>query len=392
MTPYESALTRAVHDVHVPAAPQIGGGAKVVLYTSADCWRGAGVSYVAIARGLEAHGFQPVVASTCDEVTHEFLSAGLTVIPLPRGRGEAMRLRTLLARSQADAVLVDRAHDLRVGALAVAGTRRPLLFRYNHFAAAPPSDLLVRVAYRGLLSSVVFLSSVARERVLRDTPFMRRVPPTTIHEGVDADTFHPCARAATEFRRTYSLGAEPFLLAVGALSPEKQYRVMFDALHLCRDSVPQLLLFGEGRLEPELRARAEALGLRVRFAGRVSQRTLVGAYNASTALLHTGAVETFGLSILEAMACGRPVIASSGGAIPEVIGTDGSCGILTAPYSAWDTGGAVRGLLSNPARALRIGMRARERARHQFSLTAMERAYAQLVARHTGFRLAGPQA
>jgi glycosyltransferase involved in cell wall biosynthesis len=176
-------------------------------------------------------------------------------------------------------------------------------------------------------------------------------------------------------------------MAVGALSPEKCYRVMFDALRLFRDALPPLLIFGEGSQEGELRARAAAMGLRVRFMGRVPQQRLIGAYGACAALAHTGPVETFGLAVLEAMACGRPVVAAAGGALPEVVGHDGACGALVAPNSAWDTAAALRRVVADPGGSARVGARARERARNLFSVAAMERGYAQLVARHTGFSL-----
>src|SRR5262245_35337377 len=139
----ESAIFDSVGDSArgpMPDIADIGSGATVLLYTSSDCWRGAGISYVGIARGLEAHGFRPHVVSMCDEVTHEFRGAGLTVTQLPRGRGESWRLRTYLREHKPRVLLVDRAHDLRVGTLAVLGTGCVLLHRYNHFGSAPPND------------------------------------------------------------------------------------------------------------------------------------------------------------------------------------------------------------------------------------------------------------
>src|SRR5687768_13431647 len=79
----------------------IGGGAKVVLYTSSDCWRGAGISFVAIARGLDAYGFRPHVVTLCDEVTREFVRARIPTTQLPRSHGESRRLRRLLRAEDA---------------------------------------------------------------------------------------------------------------------------------------------------------------------------------------------------------------------------------------------------------------------------------------------------
>ncbi|HVE35569.1 MAG TPA: glycosyltransferase family 4 protein [Gemmatimonadaceae bacterium] len=363
-----------------------GTGARIVLYTSSDCWRGAGISYLEIAAALDSCGFAPQVVATNPAVADEFSSAGLRPTLLSPGRGESARLRAHLRAQDVDLLIVDRAHDLRVAALSTLGTRIPVIFRYNHFRNRPPTDALIRVAYRTTLREQVFLSSRARVGVLAQTPFMRRVAATTIHEGVDSAAFRPNRRAAAEFRRSAGVGGAPFLLAVGALSREKRYEVLFDALRLLRHTAPRLVIFGEGPQERELRARAAQLRIDVTFLGRVPRLQLVGAYSACSAFVHPGCVETFGLAVLEAMACARPVIASAGGALPEVIGRDGTCGTLVVPNSAWDLAGTIARVISEPDNATRQGVRARERASHQFSVASMRRGYAQLAARHIRYR------
>ena len=375
-----------------PPTRGIGGGKRVVLYTSSDCWRGAGVSFVNIARGLDRHGFQPHVLSMCDEVTSEFRSAGVPVSEVPRADREAIRLRRFLVATDACALIVDRAHDLRVGALAVVATRAALINRYNHFRPKPPTDFLVRAAYHTVLRELVFLSTSARDRVLEEMRFMRTVPSTTIYEGIDVRQFGPCPASAATFRERFGIGCEPFVLAVGALASEKRYDVLFDTIAHLGNAAPLLVVCGEGPERVRLLREANARAIRVRFLGRISQTDLVGAYNAALALVHVGAVETFGLAVLEAMACARPVIVASGGALPEVVGADGQCGILMPIDAPERFAEAIRRVLRNPQDATSMGRRARERARTFFSVETMEDAYAALVARHAdvGSRAARP--
>jgi alpha-1,6-mannosyltransferase len=172
----------------------------------------------------------------------------------------------------------------------------------------------------------------------------------------------------------------PFLLAVGALTVEKRYDFMFESLALLDGEALPLVICGEGEENDRLRTRASARNLNVRFLGRLSQEQLVGAYNASVGLVHAGCVETFGLSVLEAMACGSPVVACAGGAIPEVVGTDGGAGTLVDPNSVTDMANAVRCLFTEPEQTAATALRARERAK-KFPLSNMEDEYAALVAR-----------
>ena len=95
----------------------LGPDRRVVLYTSSECWRGASVSYVNIARGLVRHGHLVRVVALDALVGREFSRQGLDVTVLSRARGESWRLRRFLGAYGADVLMVDRAHDLRVGTL-----------------------------------------------------------------------------------------------------------------------------------------------------------------------------------------------------------------------------------------------------------------------------------
>ena len=356
-------------------------GNVVALYTTAESWRGASISFVHIAKGLARHGFNPHVIATSAEVADELSRQGIQVSQLPSERRmQALRLRRRLTEIDAALVIVDRAHDLRVATRAVIGKRIGVINRYNLFRNGIPDDLLTRVAYRDIVKEVVFLSNAARDRVLEGAPFMRATPSTTIYEGVDLEEFRPDPAAADKFRKTFRI-ATGFLLAVGALTAEKRYDFMFESLAQLGDEAPQLIVCGEGEEEERLSVRAVVRRVDVRFVGRLPHDQLIGAYNASLGLVHTGAVETFGLSVLEAMACGRPVVASAGGALPEVVGTDGGAGILVDVDSIHETASAIRCLFSEPEQAMATGERARERAK-MFPLSAMEDSYAELVRRH----------
>lgn len=353
----------------------------IAMYSTADSWRGAAVSYVNIARGLEQYGYRPHLIVTSVEMARQFAAAGMDVSRLPsQHRFQGLQLRRRLIELGARLVIVDRAHDLRVATRAVLGTRISILNRYNLFRQSPPDDFLTRVAYKDFVKEIVFLSHSQRAQVLAAAPFMCATTATTIHEGVDSDLFKPSSAAADLFRKTFRI-ATPFLLAVGALSAEKRYDFMFESLALLGDAAPDLVICGEGNEEDRLRHRASVVGVKARFLGRIPYAELPGAYNASIGLIHTCCVETFGLSVLEAMSCGAPVVASHGGALPELIGTDGAAGTLVDSMSAADLANATQCIVSEPDQSAAIGVRARERAL-RFSLSAMQKSYAELVERN----------
>lgn len=77
--------------------------------------------------------------------------------------------------------------------------------------------------------------------------------------------------------------------------------------------------------------------------------------------------EAFGISIAEAMACGKPVIASYIGGIPEVVGTEGSCGFLTVPLQHEEIAEKIIFLAKHPEIKLAMGKRARQRITGNFT-------------------------
>jgi glycosyltransferase involved in cell wall biosynthesis len=269
--------------------------------------------------------------------------------------------------------------DLRIGALATAGTATRLVNRYNRNSAPPPKDLLTRLAYRWRVAETVFLTAGGLGSVLREAPFMRRAPARAIPNGIDTARYYPDAAAGTRYRGDHGLGDAPLLLAVGALTRQKRYDVILRALAALPAPRPVLHVCGEGPLEAEQRALAGALGVEVRFVGQLSAERLRGAYAAATVFVHACIGETFGRSIGEAMACGCAVIVPDSGAAPEVVGPTGAAGIVVAPADPVALAAAAAALLGDGPRRAALGAAARARVASEFSVAAMWAGYAAMA-------------
>jgi len=347
---------------------------RLALLTSARSWRGSGTSFANIARGLIERGHAVQLFATSPAVTEGFAAQGLPVRELPihdTGLKEARILVRALREHQSDVVLAEKPRDLRVGALASLVRRFALVYRHNVGQDTPPRDPIVRLAYRRV-ALTVFLTRAAEARARAVAPFMVRRPARVIYEGVDVDRFRPDEAAGRAFRERHALGDRPFLLAVGALEREKRYPWLLDALARLGSHGPPLLVCGEGGHAGLIRDQAARLGLDVRLVGFLPPAELAAAYNAATCVVHACTVETFGLALAEALACGRPVAAVAGAALEEVLG---DTAVLT-PDDPEQYVLALAELLADPPRRRALGDAARRRAVELFSLERMGQEYA----------------
>jgi len=150
--------------------------------------------------------------------------------------------------------------------------------------------------------------------------------------------------------------------------------------HLEREAgkpVCQVLIVGEGPAEKTLRALSEQLGIgsRVVFAGM--RRDIPQLLALMDIFVLPSLYEGFGIAILEAMATGKPVVASTVGGIPEFV-VSGESGLLVPPGDSIALAAAIRQLLDQPERAKLMGRRGQEHVRQYYSIESVVRQHEQL--------------
>lgn len=181
----------------------------------------------------------------------------------------------------------------------------------------------------------------------------------TAHQplGVDAEIFSP-QRRKLDLRTTLGLPRHTRLLAyAGRFAGEKNIPIMLQAFARLGSPYHLLLIGGERQARPTpnitlLPYRRDSIELAQWLA-------------SADALVHAGTRETFGLVILEAMACGRPVVGARAGAVPELV--DAEVGVLADPGSAESLAAAVAALYERDIEA--IGAAARSRVLQRYTWT-----------------------
>jgi glycosyltransferase involved in cell wall biosynthesis len=113
----------------------------------------------------------------------------------------------------------------------------------------------------------------------------------------------------------------------------------------------------------------ERLGVQraVEFTGYVEDRDIARYYAESTVAVVPSLYEGFGFPAGEAMACEVPVVSTRAGALPEVVGKDGECGLLVPPRDGAALASAIATLLEDPARRAALGAAGRRRVLEHFT-------------------------
>ncbi len=168
-----------------------------------------------------------------------------------------------------------------------------------------------------------------------------------VNPGVD-EVYQPLPEDdVAAFRQREGLPSR-FVLHVGTLQPRKNIPLLLEAFARIPDPDLQLILVGgKGWLYDEIFHRVEALGLgdRVRFTGYVPEQDLPLWYNAAALFVLPSVYEGFGMPVIEAMACGTPVIAARTSSIPEAAG---EAAALFDPQSVDELADRMATVLNNP--------------------------------------------
>lgn len=179
----------------------------------------------------------------------------------------------------------------------------------------------------------------------------------------------------TRFRPLPSVARVPgrIMTTASADVPMKGLVPLLEALAKVRTERPaDLVVIGKPRAESRVEETIERLGLSgaVTFASGVSDERIVELYAEASVAVVPSLYEGFSLPAIEAMACGVPLVATTGGALPEVVGEDGHTGLLVPPRDPGALAAAIGRVLDDPALAERLSFAGRKRVLERFTWRA----------------------
>jgi glycosyltransferase involved in cell wall biosynthesis len=326
---------------------------------TARTWRGGQNQVLLTVLGMRALGHRAMLVAHGEGELRQRAREGLELIPLaPKTEMDlsaAWRLSRLIKQLGPDVVHAHDPHGVAMAALALSMSTqevKPPLVASRRVDFHIGGNSLSRWKYRQVDCFICASEAIRQLLLADDVPAQRTV---TVHEGIDVGRVAaaPPAKIHEEFWLPH--GA-PVIGNVAALVPHKGQKHLIEAAALVVRQEPdaRFVIAGEGELRQSLEHQIKHLGLEKHVLLAGFRPDVLSLHKAFDIFVMSSVTEGLGTSILDAMASGRPVVATAAGGIPEVV-QDGETGLLVPPRDHEAMADAIVRLLRDPLLRKRMG-------------------------------------
>jgi glycosyltransferase involved in cell wall biosynthesis len=342
---------------------------------TARTWRGGQNQVLVTVMCLRALGHRAVLVAHPGGVLRQRAAEGLDLVPLaPRTEMDlsaAWRLSRVIRQLRPEIVHAHDPHGVAMSALALSMSterRKPRLVASRRVDFHLARNALSRWKYRQVDCFICASEAIRRILVGDGVPAARTV---TVHEGIDLA--HVDAAPPADLHKELWLPHHaPLVGNIAALAPHKGQRYLVEAAVevLRHEPDARFIIAGEGELRESLaqQIRHQHLDKHVMLTGfRTDPLSVLKALDI---FVMSSVTEGLGTSLLDAMACGKPIVATRAGGIPEVV-ADEETGILVPPRDAHAMAGAILRLLGDKSLRDRMGAAGLARVRANFTAEIM---------------------
>jgi glycosyltransferase involved in cell wall biosynthesis len=342
---------------------------------TARTWRGGQNQVLVTVLGLRSLGHRAMLVAHPNGELRARALEGMELLPLvpvtEMDLSAAWRLSRALKQLQPDVVHAHDPHGVAVAALALSMSTDPVkppLVASRRVDFRIRGNSLSRWKYRQV-DCFICASEAIRRILLSDGVAPGRA--VTVHEGIDLGRVASAAPANIREELWLPHGA-PVIGSVAALVPHKGQKHLIEAAALVVRQVPdaRFVIAGEGELRSSLEQQIKHLGLEKHVLLAGFRPDVLSVHKAFDIFVMSSITEGLGTSILDAMACGRAVVATTAGGIPEVV-RDGETGVLVPPRDHEAMAAAIVKLLKDEPLRRRMGAAGLSLANARFSADRM---------------------
>jgi len=345
---------------------------------TARTWRGGQNQVLLTVNGLRSIGERAALVAHPDGALRQRAAEGLELIPMaPRTEMDltaAWRFSRVIKRLAPDVIHAHDPHGVAMASLALslgsstAQGHAPRLVASRRVDFHLKGNSFSRWKYRQVDAFIAASEAIRQMLVADGVPAERTV---TVHEGIDVD--HVTAAPPVNVHEAFWLPHQaPVVGNVAALVPHKGQRYLVDAAHLVVQHVPdaRFIILGEGELREHLEKQVHQHHLEKHVLLPGFRTDVLGCIKGFDLFVMSSVTEGLGTSLLDAMACGRPIVATRAGGIPEIV-EDGVNGTLVPPRDAASLAAAIVRALQDDGWRRRTGEAGLARVRERFTVDRM---------------------
>ena len=342
---------------------------------TARSWRGGQNQVLVTVLGLREAGHRTMLVAHADGELRRRADEGLELLPLaPRTEMDlsaAWRLSRAIKQLRPDIIHAHDPHGVAMAAIALSMSTQPKrapLVAARRVDFRLKGNALSRWKYDQVDCFICASEAIRRILLAGGVEAGRAV---TVHEGIDLARVAAAPPAALHEELWLPHGA-PIVGNVAALVPHKGQRHLVEAAALVVREVPdaRFVVAGEGELRGTLEQQIRHLGLEKHVILAGFRPDILSLHKAFDIFVMSSLTEGLGTSLLDAMACGRPIVATTAGGMPEVV-QDGTTGILVPPRDHAALAEAIVRLLKDEPLRERMGEAGRSLANARFSAERM---------------------
>lgn len=351
---------------------------KIMLLTTHIDTGGIGVYTVTLAEALTKRGHGVIIASSGGDLEGRLKNIGIEHITLdirtksemnPHVLTSSFKLRKILKRTQFDLIHAQTRVTQVIASNVSKFSKLPVVTTCHGFF----KKRLGRILFPCWGSRVIAISEAVKNHLIKDLSVKEDII-RVIHNGIDMNKFCVSYNSVqiTEFKRQFGLKDGPVIGIIARLSSVKGHKFLIEAFSKVLKEKPaaQLFIAGSGPEEKKLIDLVNNLGIakNVIFQPPVSDTTK--PLSVMDIFVMPSIQEGLGLSIIEAMALGKPVIATDVGGISTLV-KDRKTGLLVPPHDPDKLADAILNLLEDKLMRQKIGLNAKEYVRENFKLEDM---------------------
>ncbi len=347
---------------------------KILHVEAGMTYYGGPQQVASLMQGLHGQGMQNVLACPKGSAIAEACTAYADVHPIAMGGdldlGLIGRIKKLIEQTRPDLIHLHSRRGADVlGGIAGRMSGAPIIL--SRRVDNPEHPLVVKLKYK-LYDRVITISEGIRQVLLKEgvAPTQLRL----VHDGVDVQTYRPDRSQLPWLRQEFKLNDDALVVGmVAQFIARKGHQTLLNAIPavVAQHPAVQFLLFGQGPDWERIRQQVDASPLlrqHVQLPG--FRNDLHRILPCLDILAHPAFMEGLGVSLLQAAACGVPIIGGRAGGIPEVVRHNCN-GLLITPGQPAEMQQALMQLLANADQRHRMGLAGREIIEARFSNAAM---------------------